>query len=95
MDDFPEGSLGHSVPLLFVSGLNSADPELPIGGDLKDQGILVKSELPHLETREATVLDELFRKVDAAGRSWLGVDRDEKFRFRMKSTGRVWRLISF
>ncbi|KAG9251472.1 Gryzun, putative trafficking through golgi-domain-containing protein [Emericellopsis atlantica] len=88
MDDFPEGSLGHSVPFLVVSGLNGAEPELPIEGDLKDQGILVQSDLPRLETREATVLDELFTKVDAAGRSWQGVDREEKFRFRVKSTGR-------
>ena len=48
MDGYPAGSLDHNVPLLVASGLNAALPELQLEGDLKDQGILLKSELPPL-----------------------------------------------
>ena len=89
MDAYPQGSLDHNVPLIVVSGLNSNSFELHLSDELKDQSILIRSELPPLDTKEAQVLDEHFKKLDAQGRSWTGVARDEKFRCRIKSTGRV------
>lgn len=89
MDAYPQGSLDHNVPFIVVSGLNSNTFELPLSEELKDQSILIRSELPSLDTKEAQVLDEHFQEVDAQGRSWTGVARDEKFRCRIKSIGRV------
>lgn len=89
MDAYPQGSLDHNVPFIAVSGLNSNNPELPLREELKDQGILIRSELPPLDSREAKVLDEHFQQVDAKGQSWVGVTRVEPFRFRIRSTGRV------
>ena len=90
MDGYPAGSLDHNVPFLVVSGLNDATPELPLDDELKDQAILLRSELPTLETKEAKVLEEYFEEVDDRGKSWVGVQRDEPYRFRIKTIGRVW-----
>lgn len=89
MDVYPEGSLDHNVPLLVVSGLNGSAPEPPLGGELKDQGILVRSSLPPLETREAAFVEQHLQQVDEKGRSWVAVRTDEPYRFRIKSVGRV------
>lgn len=91
MDGYPEGSLDHNVPFIVVSGLNAdhAETEPSLNPELKDQVILFHSEQPSLETRESKVLDQYFQEVDEKGRSWIGVERDEPFRFRIKSVGRV------
>lgn len=90
MDGYPAGSLDHNVPLLVVSGLNDAAPHLPLDDELKDQAILLRSELPTLQTKEAKILEEYFQEVDDNGKSWVGVQRDEPYRFRIKTIGRVW-----
>lgn len=90
MDDYPPGSLDHNVPLLVVSGLNANAPELPLDDELKDQGILIRSDLEPLDTREVKTLEAYFGEVDERGRSWVGVERDEPYRFRIKTVGRVW-----
>lgn len=89
MEAFPPGSLDHNVPFIAISGLNSNSFELHGSDEWKDQTILIRSELPPLNSREAKVLDEHLEEVDAKGQSWVGVERDEPFRFRIKSTGRV------
>lgn len=89
MDAYPQGSLDHNVPFMIVSGLNSNSCELPLSDELRDQSILIRSELPALDSKEAQVLDEHFKEVDAKGHSWVGVERDEPFRCRIKSIGRV------
>ncbi|KAJ6442118.1 glutathione transferase omega-1 [Purpureocillium lavendulum] len=92
MDGYPAGSLDHNVPLLVASGLNSAAPELQLDGELKDQGILLKSELPPLESQEADVLGEHFAEIDSHGKSWTSVARDEPYRFRVRTVGRSFLL---
>lgn len=89
MDGYPVGSLARNVPFLVTSGLNSTPPELDLDGELGNQGILVKSDIPPLETKEAGILEEFFQAVDARGTSWAPVSRDETYRFRVKSVGRV------
>lgn len=89
MEGYPTGSLDHNVPFLVASGLNVAANELPLDAELRDQGILLRSDLPPLETREAGVLEQHFRDIDSHGRSWRGVERDELYRFRIKAVGRV------
>ncbi|KAF4125564.1 trafficking protein particle complex subunit 11 [Geosmithia morbida] len=92
MDAYPDGSLDHNVPLLVVSGLNSSAPQPPLGGELKDQGILVRSALPPVETREAAFVEQYLDKVNERGRSWVAVRTDEPYRFRVKTVGRSFLL---
>lgn len=89
MDGYPSGSLDHNVPFLVACGLTSADQESSLSGDLKDQGILLESELPPLDTDESKALAAHFEKVDEEGHSWAAVERDELYKFRVKSVGRV------
>lgn len=89
MDGYPPGSLDHNVPFLVASGLNSVEPELDLQGELSTQGQLIKSDLPPLEGREAQLLETYFEEIDARGTSWAVVPRDEPYRFRIKTVGRV------
>lgn len=89
MDGYPSGSLDHNVPFIVVSGLNSSPSDLPLSGDLKDQAILLRSDQPPLHTRESKVLEQYFVEIDHRGKSWIGVERDEPYRFRIKTVGRV------
>lgn len=91
MDGYPAGSLDHNVPLLVASGLNAAPPELQLDGELREQGILLRSSLPPLDTKDAGVLEAYFGEIDAWGRSWTSLARDEPYRFRIKTVGRVRR----
>lgn len=93
MDGYPLGSLDHNVPYLIVTGFNSSSPaELPQDAGLQEQGILFRSEQPPIETREAKVLQSYLGEIDEDGRSWAGVRREEPYRFRVKTVGRVCRL---
>ncbi|KAK7420279.1 hypothetical protein QQZ08_010479 [Neonectria magnoliae] len=88
MDGYPVGSLDHNVPFLVAAGLNTETNELPLNAELKDQGILLRSELPPLETREVEVLAKYFHDIDAQGKSWSGVEKEEPYRFRIRTLGR-------
>ena len=92
MEGYPVGSLEHNVPLLVAAGLNSKTNELPLQGELKEQGILLRSELSPLEGKEVDVLEQHFRDIDRKGTSWKGIERGEPYRFRIKSVGRVGEL---
>lgn len=87
MDGYPLGSLDHNVPLIVVSGLNSDPPEQPPKAN--GPGILLRSDLPPLESREASFLQSYFEEVDERGTSWTAITRDEPFRVRIKTVGRV------
>ncbi len=89
MDAYPTGSLDHNVPFVIVSGLNNSQADLPIDNELKDQAILLRSEQPIVESRDAKALEEYFKQVDTKGRSWVGVEREEPFRLQIKTIGRV------
>lgn len=90
MDGYPAGCLDHNVPFLVVSGLNDTTPQLPLDAELREQAILLRSDLPVLETKESQVLDSYFGEIDERGKSWAGVERSESYRFRIKTIGRVW-----
>ncbi|TWU77678.1 hypothetical protein ED733_008232 [Metarhizium rileyi] len=92
MDGYPSGSLEHNVPFLVASGLNSAEPELDLEGELSTQGQLVKSDLPPLRNQEAQVLERYFQEIDDKGTSWTVVPREEPYRFRIKMVGRSYLL---
>ncbi|KOS17386.1 Trafficking protein particle complex subunit 11 [Escovopsis weberi] len=87
MDGYPLGSLDHNVPLIFVSGINAAR-EQASSRELKDQGILIRSDLPCLDSREASFLATYLDRIDTQGLSWTAVSRDEQYRLRIKAVGR-------
>lgn len=89
MDGYPTGSLDHNVPFIVATGLNSTTNELPLSAELKDQAILLRSELPLLEGKEVEVLEEYFEEITSKGTSWTGFSKEESYRFRIKSVGRV------
>ncbi|KAK5995019.1 hypothetical protein PT974_03411 [Cladobotryum mycophilum] len=87
MDGYPLGSLDHNVPLIFVSGISAqSEPTLPV--ELREQGILIRSDLPCLESREANFLGTYFEEADAKGLSWTAISREEQYRLRIKTIGR-------
>ncbi|KAG5951899.1 hypothetical protein E4U53_002055 [Claviceps sorghi] len=92
MEGYPQGSLDHNVPFLVASGLNDAEPHLDLAGELGSQGLLVKSDLPPLDTRESQLLDKYFKEIDSRGSSWTVVPRDEPYRLRIKTVGRSYLL---
>ncbi|KAL6820417.1 Gryzun, putative trafficking through golgi domain-containing protein [Trichoderma sp. SZMC 28015] len=92
MDGYPLGSLDHNVPLIVVSGLSSDPPDQP--PKAKGQGVLLRSDLPPLEGKEANFLESYFEEVDERGKSWTVVTREEHFRLRVKTVGRTFVLPS-
>ncbi|KAM0251505.1 hypothetical protein ACHAQJ_008126 [Trichoderma viride] len=92
MDGYPLGSLDHNVPLIVVSGLNSDPPEQP--PKVNGQGVVLRSDLPPLEGREANFLEAYFGEVDERGASWTVVTREEPYRVRIKTVGRSFVLPS-
>ncbi|KAF4345693.1 hypothetical protein FBEOM_351 [Fusarium beomiforme] len=92
MDGYPTGSLDHNVPFLVAAGLNSETNELPLSAELKEQSILLRSELPPVDGEEAEVLTQYFKDVDASAKSWSAFERNEPYRFRIRTTGRSFLL---
>lgn len=89
MDGYPLGSLDHSVPFIVASGLSSESNESNIDPSLRDGNIILRSGLPPLNTREARFLTEHFAEVDENGKSWTTLAREETYRLRIQSVGRV------
>ncbi|KAL6874961.1 Gryzun, putative trafficking through Golgi domain-containing protein [Trichoderma novae-zelandiae] len=98
MDGYPLGSLDHNVPLLVVSGLSSdhdqtaQPPEAK--GKANGEGVLLRSDLPPLEGKQAKFLESYFEKVNERGQSWTVVTREEPYRVRVKTVGRSFVLPS-
>ncbi|CAG7554933.1 unnamed protein product [Fusarium equiseti] len=92
MDGYPTGSLDHNVPLLVASGLNSDTNELPLSAELKEQSILLRSEIPPIDGKNAEALSQYFKDVDASAKSWSAFERSEQYRFRVRTTGRSFLL---
>lgn len=90
MDGYPGASLDHNIPLIFVTGLTSEPPhELPLAPELQEQAILIRSELPPVEGREAEAVGKYFLSVDASDTPWNGRDTGRAYRFRVRTAGRV------
>jgi trafficking protein particle complex subunit 11 len=88
MEGYPAGSLEHNVPLIVVSGLSaeaaSSEQDVAAKG-----GVVLQSDIPPLETREAEVLEEYLQSIDARGRSWSAAAKEGTYKFRIKSVRRV------
>ncbi|KAI8965050.1 Gryzun, putative trafficking through golgi-domain-containing protein [Daldinia sp. FL1419] len=93
MDDFPEGSLDHNVPFLVVSGLsNSSTKPALVDASLREQGILVRSELPSIESREAKIILRCIQEKDATELPWNSRDSSRKYKFKICTAGREFLL---
>lgn len=90
MDEYPTGSLDHNVPLLVVSGL-STNPTKSLLTDakLKEQSILIRSELPPVDSREGKSILHYIQETDATALPWNSGDAARKYKFKVKTIGRV------
>ncbi|XWW98151.1 hypothetical protein V2A60_006148 [Cordyceps javanica] len=89
MDGYPLGSLDHNVPLIIFSGLTSTSSEIELDVNLREEAALLRSDLPPLDSKEAELLAQHFESVNNEGHSWKGVSREEPYRLRIKTVGRV------
>lgn len=90
MDGYPRGSLDHNVPFLVVSGLGTSPAKpVPVDPELRERGILVRSELSAVDTREAKILLRFIQEADATDLPWQPRDDPKKFKFKVKTVGRV------
>ncbi|KAJ3570575.1 hypothetical protein NPX13_g5686 [Xylaria arbuscula] len=93
MDGYPPGSLDHNVPFLVVSGLGTSPAKPPpLDPELRERGILVRSELSAVDTREAKILLRFIQEADAANLPWQSRDNPKKFRFNVRTIGREFLL---
>ncbi|ROT36632.1 hypothetical protein SODALDRAFT_315671 [Sodiomyces alkalinus F11] len=88
MDGYPAGSLDLNVPFLVVAGLTSQPPnDLPLDPQLQEQGILLRSKLPSLDTEDAKALRDYISTRDARDQPWNTQDQ-KPYRFRVGFSGR-------
>ena len=90
MDDYPQFSLDHNIPLLVTLGVapdSSFNTELE--PELKEQAILLRSEEPCLESSHARALLTYIKGRDASKTSQQGEDGPRTYKFRVKSAARV------
>ncbi|KAH8159591.1 hypothetical protein CIB48_g8656 [Xylaria polymorpha] len=93
MDGYPPGSLDHNVPFLVVSGLGTNPTKLlPLDSDLRERGILVRSELPSIDTREARIILRSIQEADASSLPWKPRDGAKRHKFKIKAIGREFLL---
>ncbi|GAB1315953.1 Trafficking protein particle complex subunit 11 [Madurella fahalii] len=89
MDEYPAGSLDHTIPLLLTLGTctgTAYDPGLSAA--LKEQAILIRSELPALDSDQARALLRYMQDRDASRWPCNGRDVSRKYRFRIKTAER-------
>ncbi|OTA77061.1 hypothetical protein M434DRAFT_402409 [Hypoxylon sp. CO27-5] len=93
MDGYPAGSLDHNVPILFVSGLSSTSTKSALTDPvLREQGALVRSELPPIESREAKIILRCIREKDATNLPWNSRDTSRRYKFKIRTIGREFLL---
>ncbi|KAI0120535.1 Gryzun, putative trafficking through golgi-domain-containing protein [Hypoxylon sp. NC0597] len=93
MDGYPAGSLDHNVPFLFVSGLSSAPTKSALTDPiLREQGALVRSELPPIESREAKIILHCIQERDATNLPWNSRDTSRRYKFKIRTIGREFLL---
>ncbi|KAI1805311.1 Gryzun, putative trafficking through golgi-domain-containing protein [Daldinia bambusicola] len=93
MDDFPAGSLDHNVPFLVVSGLSNSSAKVsPPDPSLREQGVLVRSEIPPIESREAKIILRCIQEKDAINLPWNSRDPSRKYKFKISTVGREFLL---
>lgn len=90
MDGYPAGSLDHNVPFLVVSGLGTAPTKsLLTDPALREQSILVRSEVAPIDSREAKTILRYIQETDATNLPWNSRDISKKYKFKIRTIGRV------
>jgi trafficking protein particle complex subunit 11 len=89
MDGYPDGSLEHNVPLLVVAGLAGSSADASHQSDSVDQGVLIHSDFPAIEGRDAEVLQSYLAGVDGRRPPWNARIKDKPYKFRVKTVDRV------
>jgi len=91
MDDYPPGSLDHSVPFLLTLGTCTDTPyDAKLSHALKEQAILIRSELPALDSDQARALMRYMQDRDASNSPCNARNETtRKYRFHIKSAERV------
>ncbi len=91
MDDYPAGSLDHSVPFLLTLGTRTGTAyDSGLGAALKEQAVLIRSDLPALESDQALALLRYIQDSDASELPCNSrAASARKYRFRVKTAERV------
>lgn len=90
MDEYPAGSLDHAIPFLLTLGTRTGTAHDPaLSAALKEQAVLIRSELPALESDQAHALLRYIQERDASRLPCNGRDVSRKYRFRVKTAERV------
>ena len=89
MDEYPTHSVDHNVPLLVTFGFPSGHQEqLQLPQDLRDEAILIRSELPVLDSTHASAVHKYIQDGNASA-ALNTRDTTKKFRFHIRNGGRV------
>ncbi|KAF6795001.1 glutathione transferase omega-1 [Colletotrichum sojae] len=89
MDGYPVGSLDHNIPHVVLAGLTSSPArDLPLSVELRDQAILLRSELPSLDSRDAEALRDYIVRQDGRNHPWNGRDSGKPYKLRFAVAGR-------
>lgn len=94
MDEYPAGSLDPSIPFLLTLGVaGPSDHGAELSPQLKEQGFLLLSDLPPLETERALFFLRYLRAHDASRLPWNGRDilKGVRHRFRIRAAATVRR----
>jgi len=86
MDGYAPAYVAHNVPLLVVSGLDSAPQDKP---KAPEGAIRIASEIPPVESEDAQVLLRHFKDSDAGELAWNAREYSGRNKFRVKTVGRV------
>lgn len=91
MDEYPAGSLDHSVPFLHTLGTRTGSTyDAGLSAALKEQAVLIRSDLPPLESDQARALLRYIQDRDASQLPCNARDAAaRKYRFRTKTAERV------
>jgi hypothetical protein len=91
MDEYPPGSLDHSVPFLLTLGTRTGSAYDPgLSAALKEQAVLIRSDLTPLESDQARALLRYIQDRDASQLPCNGREMAaRKYRFRVKTAERV------
>ncbi|GKT57837.1 glutathione transferase omega-1 [Colletotrichum tofieldiae] len=89
MDGYPVGSLDHNIPHIVLAGLSSGPARnLPLNAELRDQALLLRSELPSIESRDAEALRDYIVRQDGRNHPWNGRDSGKPYKLRVTVAGR-------
>ncbi|KAI1316286.1 Gryzun, putative trafficking through golgi-domain-containing protein [Xylariaceae sp. FL0255] len=93
MDGYPSPSLDPNVPLLAVCGLAPPNTIKPLltDPDLKERAILVRSELPLVQSSVAQIILRFLQDADVAQLPWTE-HRSRRHRFKISHVGREFLL---